>query len=74
MWTVSNCQSSHPYQVWGSWLGIPGGGGEMKTLREKKNDATKMELNDSPGELLIQSGGDCIQGLDKTEGQVFENP
>lgn len=48
-------------------------GGNEDTER-KKNDATKMDLNDSPGELLIQSGGDCIQGLDKTEGQVFENP
>lgn len=33
-----------------------------------------MDLKYFPVELLIQSGGDCIPGLDKTEGRVFENP
>lgn len=42
--------------------------------RQRQKKVKLLSRLDAPSELLIQSGGDCVQDLDPTEGQVFRNP
>lgn len=45
-----------------------------KTERKDSGRVKLFSRSDAPSELLLQSGGNCVQDLDPTEGQVFENP